>query len=600
MNEFIENFHFLRPLWLLTLIIPVVFYLKYFKGSKNKSSWEKICDKNLLNFLLIRGSSKIRKKLGYLSMIGLISTIIAIAGPTWKKEETPNIKPENPVMILLNLSTDMQETDIKPSRLKAAKYKISDFLKDIKQAEAGLIVYTNEPFLITPITEDINVIINLLPSIETDIMPSNGDRLDRAINLVIENMKNAGFRTGNILLFTADSSQKLDLVIQAAKLAENSGYKLNIINMSSENNEKLEHIAKVSNGTYAQYNVNDSDIDNISNAMNQEMSNLLKKSENMSSLWVEYGYFLCIIPLLCCLYFFRRGILVLTFIVGFSQTAHASFFENDNQQALRYYKSGRYEKAAQTFNDPKWLGATYYRQGEFEKSYQEFSKDNSITGLYNQGNALAKSGKIDDAIKKYEEVLEKKPTHEQAKFNLEYLKKQKEQQQQNQQSSQQENEKDENKNDQKQDGQNQQNQQNKEQNSGNENQNKESQNQNQNAEQNQKKEENKQQKNSENQQGMDSQKQEQKSSEDKDKNKEEQQQAQSSQEQSKQKNDSEKDVKQNAAEAKVKKDNTKDEKEDWSEERQAREQQYRNIPENPGGLLRAFINKEYNKNRYNE
>ena len=36
------------------------------------------------------------------------------------------------------------------------------------------------------------------------------------------------------------------------------------------------------------------------------------------------------------------------------------------------------------------------------------------------------------------------------------------------------------------------------------------------------------------------------------------------------------------------------------EKAQAKEQQYREIPEDVGGLLRAFIYKEYMKNRYGE
>ena len=39
---------------------------------------------------------------------------------------------------------------------------------------------------------------------------------------------------------------------------------------------------------------------------------------------------------------------------------------------------------------------------------------------------------------------------------------------------------------------------------------------------------------------------------------------------------------------------------DFSEEMQAREMMYRNIPDDAGGLLRAFIYKEYNKNRYGD
>ena len=43
-----------------------------------------------------------------------------------------------------------------------------------------------------------------------------------------------------------------------------------------------------------------------------------------------------------------------------------------------------------------------------------------------------------------------------------------------------------------------------------------------------------------------------------------------------------------------------DENAKYDEEVQARAQQYRDIPEDAGGLLRAFIQKEYRKNRYKE
>ena len=41
-------------------------------------------------------------------------------------------------------------------------------------------------------------------------------------------------------------------------------------------------------------------------------------------------------------------------------------------------------------------------------------------------------------------------------------------------------------------------------------------------------------------------------------------------------------------------------KKEYNEDLQAREQQFRDIPEDAGGLLRAFIRKEYLKNRYKD
>ena len=38
MQEFINAFHFLRPWWLLLLVIPLFFYGRYLRGASNQSS----------------------------------------------------------------------------------------------------------------------------------------------------------------------------------------------------------------------------------------------------------------------------------------------------------------------------------------------------------------------------------------------------------------------------------------------------------------------------------------------------------------------------------------------------------------------------------
>ena len=87
MEEFIRNFHFLRPWYLLLLFLPLLFYWKYFRGIRNKSSWEAVCDKRLLDFLLIKGSSAQRKAVSYLAFAGFIGAILALSGPSWQKKE---------------------------------------------------------------------------------------------------------------------------------------------------------------------------------------------------------------------------------------------------------------------------------------------------------------------------------------------------------------------------------------------------------------------------------------------------------------------------------------------------------------------------------
>lgn len=563
MTEFIANFHFLRPWLLLLAALSLLIYWKYYKGSKNKSSWEKVCDKNLLKFLLIKGSSSQRKSIGYIGLCSLLFAIVAVSGPTWNKKEIPSFVPENPVMILLNMSSDMAETDLSPSRLDRAKYKIDDVLSLLPVSEVGLIVYSDEPYQISPFS-DIRIAKNLLSEINFNIMPENGDRLDRAISLAMEKFQNAVYSNGNIIIFSSDAGQGFEHAINEAKKATANNYKVNVINVSSEPTEKLKLIAKNGNGLYLDIAPDDSDVRTLATKINNS-SQELRLSENLRSQWLDYGYYLLLLPLLGCLYFFRRGIVwsLLLCVLG-SPSAFAGFFINSNQEALQDYNVGNYTAAAEKFIDASWKGAAYYKQGKYAEALRQFSLKNDVTSLYNQGNALAKSGKIEDAITKYEEVLQQNPEHEDAKFNLEYLKQQQSQQKQQKDSS------DSQDSEQKQEQQN-------------------SDSQSQSSEEQQPQD-----KQDKSEQG---QGQEQQSGAQNDNEGEQnptQQQEQIAQEQQADNSDKEQEQQSQAAQA------VEQEGEQFDEKAQARALQYRDIPENPGGLLKAFINKEYMKKRYAE
>ncbi len=571
LEEFVSNFHFLRPWVLSFLLIPILFYFYVFKNDANLSSWEKVCDKNLLKFLLIKGTSS-KRKIGVLFMyLGLLSAVIAASGPSWKKIETSAINNQQPVMILLNLSTDMLNTDIKPSRLDRAKMEISQFLKQLKSSESGLIVYTDEPFLISPLSTDHEIVINLLESVNADIMPTNGDRLDRAIELAVKKIKGSGYENGNIVLFTSDAGASFNASVQETLKSVQAGVFINVVNINNQKNSKLETIAKDGKGIYMQ--------------VGQDMQNLVKdiagkkenyrKSKNKTAEWLDFGWFLLFIPMLCCLNFFRKGMLAIIILIAFSLDASAGFLFSDNYEAMKKFERKDYKTAAQKFKQTDWKGVSLYKAGDYENAAKMFADKTDIESKYNYANALAKSGQIDEAIKKYEEVLQENPKHEDAAFNLEYLKKQQQNNSKNQ------------KND---------NKQNKDQNQKNNDQNQESEqeqnNQSQASEQEQNQEENNdnQEAKAENMMAQAQAEEEQEDKQSKDNSKDNM-----DNKQNKEQNQSMQEQKVPKAQAKQ---GDKDEK--YDEEVQAKVQRFREIPDDKGGLLRAFIQQEYLKKRYGD
>lgn len=608
-----QDFHFLRPWWLLGLIIPAAVYVFTYKNSQIQSAWQKVCDKNLLDYLLIKNNGTKGYKASVSAALITLFLVMALAGPTWLKKENPALSVENPVMILLNMSGEMWNKDVSPSRIERAKYVIKDLTKSLKNTESGLIVYSKEPFMITPLTEDTSLIDNIMSALQLDIMPQDGDRLDRAIELAVSRMQKTGLPHGNLIVITSNVGERFDAALTGASQASDAGFDVNIVNISKTTNDKLQMVADKGNGLYLNYQQS---LAPLIQKINDITAKEIKQSKNMQTVWEDMGWYLLWLPALLFLFSFRRGAFVIILGCFFNiYTAEASWFLNDNQEALHDFEKQNYAEAAEKFTDTQWKGAAAYKNGDYEAAYENFLQKTDATALYNQGNALAKGGKIAEAIKKYEEALQKQPDFADAKFNLEYLKKQ--QQQKNQQNQQQKQEK----NKQKQKQQNEQ--QNTNENTAQQNQPLQKQ-QNQDEKQSQKEQaananNSKQQQNNQKQQSSSQQQEQQK------------QQAQSSEnnsleKQSEAENKPNKLDKHNSKAAKSEQEQTetaeqkktaavsnedgqekqqaeavgvKDEKTAERQEKiRARLQKFRQVPEDKGGLLRAMIQKEYAQKRY--
>ncbi len=79
------------------------------------------------------------------------------------------------------------------------------------------------------------------------------------------------------------------------------------------------------------------------------------------------------------------------------------------------------DKAAHVFETPIWQGVALYRAGRYHRAVGAFVTDDSITGLYNMGNAYTRLGLYRGAIAAYETVLQRQPNHEDARYNLELV-----------------------------------------------------------------------------------------------------------------------------------------------------------------------------------
>ena len=646
MTDFIQNFHFLRPWILLFLILPLCFYLKKIQFNDKISSWEKICDKNLLGFLLVHNNSRRRISLRGFFYVGLLSCIIGSAGPAWKKVEVPTFVIENPSMFVLSLAQDMQLKDISPSRLERAKFIISDIANHFDNGQFGLEVYSQEPYIVSPITDDIKIIKSLLSQITQDIVPDQGDRPDRAIELAIERFKSSGYSSGQIILLASDVGQRFDFALDAVQKAAKLNYSVNVIDMSFSKSDKLQLLAEKGNGIYL--SVKTFNLEKLISKINEKNNEKMLLSQNLRSSYLDYGYYLVFIGLLCMLPFFRRGLLVAFITFLMSVDAEAGFLLNNNQEGLKLFNEKQYEKAVEKFEDPVWRGVSFYRQEKNEEALKEFEKVKSDIALYNTGVVLTKMCQYDKALKAFLESLKINPQNKDALYNKKVLEDLFEQakkdpsilsctnqqqqnnqgnndnenknensdqnnSQQNEDNKQKENQTDSSQNDKSQEKQNSQ------QSSTNENHSSNTDNEENKPQQNQSSEQKQedstpQQDNSQTQSSSESDENNAEKPSDLDnennpQNEENQNSPQKANQDNGEENKSDNtegedtnatENQEQEIEAPVMNAKEGDENTPYDEEALAMRRRYREIPEDPGGLLREFIKKEYMKDRYHD
>jgi Ca-activated chloride channel family protein len=457
MTVVMQHFHFLRPEWLWALL-PLVLLLGWYALHKVRGGlWTKVIDPQLRDYVLTGGQNKQRVWPLILMAIAGILSIVALAGPAWEKLPQPVFKDQSALMILFDLSQSMNSQDIKPSRLHRARHKLTDILRERRGGQTGLIVFAGNAFVVTPLTDDTETINAHVPALNTGLMPAQGSRADLAIEKTLELFAQTGIRHGKILIIT--DGIEGDNINTALENLKNAGHQLLILGVGTSEGAPIPAtgggflkdrsgaiiLPKLDEDTlrelgerYRRITIDDSDILALLEQTPTDALNLLAESTELNTdLWRDEGYRLLPLILLMALLAFRRGLLVIAFVVLLPLSNPAKAFDweslwlNNNQRGARALAKKETERAIKLLSDPELRGAALYRAEQYDAAVETLDGIHTPNALYNKGNALAKLQKIPEAIAAYDETLALDPEHEDAKYNRDQLIKQQEQQQQN-------------------------------------------------------------------------------------------------------------------------------------------------------------------------
>lgn len=308
----VSDFHFLRPWWLMALL-PAIFLLGSLLRAPlaTMQGLSELCDIHLLKNLVYQSGQS--KRLGALLLWGMsyFFLVVSLAGPTWSKYPVAVYQAIAPRVLILDMSDAMLEKDLQPDRLTRAKFKLHDILTRVGQyGQTGLIVFTSQAFVVSPLTEDAHTIDALVDSLHAQIVPVTGYRLENALSAAMDLLHQAGYTQGQILVLSAENPTAA--AIEKAKKLAQSGIITSIIAVrgAEQINDWYKRFGDAGQGISE---VMTNDISDIKAWMYLEKSiqqNQIKEEKDKVPVWRDQGRWFLIPALLLFLpVFWRRWIL---------------------------------------------------------------------------------------------------------------------------------------------------------------------------------------------------------------------------------------------------------------------------------------------------
>lgn len=351
-------------------------------------------------------------------MYGYIFTyifiVLAMCRPVIEAQPIQSEEVLSDVVLAVDLSYSMQADDIQPTRLEYAKRSLKELLKAHQKSRFGVIGFTTNAVVLSPLTEDNEILTHLYDSLDENLITTKGSSIMPALILA---RKMSSSKSPSVILLT-DGGDEMSYDIEA-EYAKNNSLVVNVFMIASEfgstlktdngellkdetgdivvsrMNRAVSQIPKLSGGVYTD------DFETLLDALETQRNKDYQSQTTIVKNFELFYYFIVIAILifLVSVTTLKRYVISLFLLFGITLNATSiEFFEDKNRvtfkQANLYYEKGEYEKALLKYKNAKSsslefksliyynMGNTLVRLKEFKKAREAYIK--SLTLFYSK------------------------------------------------------------------------------------------------------------------------------------------------------------------------------------------------------------------------
>ncbi|WP_342625992.1 VWA domain-containing protein [Azotobacter sp. NL3] len=436
--------HWLRPDWLLLLPLLAWLLWRLWRRERRAGRWELLLPPAFHQALLGARSGR-GSRLPWIALgLGWLLALLALLGPSWQRIEQSPLKRADPLVVLLELTPSMLAGDVAPNRLALARHKLLDLLEARQEAQTAVVVYAGSAHTLVPLSDDLETTRNLLDALAPPLMPVAGRRADLAVARGLALLEQGAQGRGQLLLIGSELDERERQGI--AQALGDDGERLAILGIGSPDGAPialedgsflkdgqgaillarldsggLARFADSLGGRYQSAGLDDRDLQRLGLLQGPR---LLREGDQTTRLdaWADQGHWLLLPLLLLAACAGRRGwLLALPLLFVLPQPGQAfeltDLWLRPDQQGRILLQAGRPGEAARRFEDSQWQGSALYQAGDYAAAAERFAQGQGAAAHYNSGNALARAGEPEAALDAYERALELQPALEAAQHN---------------------------------------------------------------------------------------------------------------------------------------------------------------------------------------
>ncbi len=390
--------------------------------------------------MMIRGDLFHRKfeSMGY--VVSFVFFVIALARPVVEQEPLDTKEKYYDAVVAVDLSYSMRATDKKPNRLVYAKESLDQLLKKTTQTRFGVLGFTTNAIILSPLTQDREILEYLFSSLDENLILTRGSAIMPALKLARE-MSDAQVVS---VVFFSDGTDQEEFTKEIA-FAKNYNMYINIFMCAtpmggviplkdgevlhdqnghivvSRQNQRIRSLSDATNGVYT------TSIDEIVKALHHqregEMEQITKVMQNEELFY--YFIFIGFIFFFISATSLKRYMFVLLLLLGLELDADILEFARDDNyvaftKGVEFYKQGEYNHALESFEkihtSEKQIQAvvyfnianSYVRMEQFKEAKEAYIKSLTLQYTKEADENLAYIRKV----KKQKNVANKKKDKE--------------------------------------------------------------------------------------------------------------------------------------------------------------------------------------------